>query len=202
MRPFSITPVVKNLLIVNVLVFLAQLVLQAQIPVTRLLTLWPVGHPYYGPYQLITYMFVHDPRVLFHLLFNMISLWVFGPRLEAGWGPQRFLFFYLSCGLGAALVHMAMGLAMGGIAPVLGASGAVMGLVIASAYLWPNTEMLIFPIPIPVTLKWLAVGYVVLDLYNGFRGGTGVAHFAHLGGALTGFIIVLIWNRTNRRNFY
>jgi rhomboid-like protein len=140
----------------------------------------------------------------FHILINMFLLYMFGRVLENVWGAKRFLFFYLACGIGAAAVHLAMQYFMGGDAPAVGASGAVMGVFVAFAYLFPNTEMMIIPIPIPIKAKWLVLAYVAFDLFGGFGNisGDNIAHFAHLGGALTGFIIVFIWNKTNRKTLY
>lgn len=112
-------------------------------------------------------------------------------------------FFYLACGVGAAALSLLMQLSGYGVGPALGASGAVMGVVVAYAYLFPNTEFTGLYIPIPIKAKWLAIIYVAGDLFGGFsRVSDGIGHFAHLGGALTGFIIVLIWNKTNRKTFY
>jgi membrane associated rhomboid family serine protease len=124
--------------------------------------------------------------------------------LENVWGPKRFLGFYLACGLGAAITHLVMQEMMGGFAPAVGASGAIMGVFVAFAFLFPNTELLLIPIPFPIKAKWLAIGYILLDLFGGFGkvAGDNIAHFAHLGGALTGFLIVLVWNKTNRRTLY
>lgn len=197
-------PIVKNLIIINVIVFIAQLILDQQYALTSRLALWPVNSPYFEPYQLFTHMFTHAPSFIFHIIMNMLILYSFGRVLENVWGPKRFLLFYLACGIGAAVVHLAMQHFMGGGAPAVGASGAIMGVFVAFAYLFPNTELMLIPIPIPIKAKWLALGYIALDLFGGFGNVTGdnIAHFAHLGGALTGFIIVLIWNKTNKRTLY
>jgi membrane associated rhomboid family serine protease len=142
--------------------------------------------------------------MFFHILFNMFALYMFGRILENVWGAKRFLIYYLACGIGASVAHLAMQEIMGGVAPAVGASGAVMGIMVAFAYLFPNTQLFIIPIPFPVKAKWVVIGYVLLDLFGGFGkiAGDNVAHFAHLGGALVGFIILLIWNKTNRRTLY
>ena len=219
-KPDSFPPLVKNLIIINALVFVAQVTLN----ITPYVMLYPVQHPQFEPYQIATHMFAHSPAMLFHILFNMFALWMFGRILENVWGPQRFLLFYLACGVGAAALHLgiqyfrweeAEKLYQAGnvvaaqemarsIGPALGASGAVMGIFAAFAYLFPNTELFIMFIPIPIKAKWAVLGLAAFDLFGGvanFRGDN-VAHFAHLGGAITGFIIVLIWNRRNRRRFY
>ena len=206
-RPDSFPPVVKNLVIINAIVFILQQVFDRQMELntgeslTMHLALWPIGSNFFEPYQLATHMFTHGGFQ--HILFNMLSLYIFGRMLENIWGPKRFLTFYLLSGLGAAALHLLVTFITNGYAPVVGASGAIMGLVAAFAYLFPNTEMYMFFIPFPIKAKWLAIGYVVLDLFGGLsNAASGVAHFAHLGGAITGFIIVLIWNKTNRRRFY
>jgi len=205
-RPDRFPPIVKNLIILNVLAWIAQLSLDAQYNITWKGALWPVNSPNFEPYQIFTSMFLHAPsfQVLFHILFNMISLFMFGRVLENVWGAKRFLFFYLACGLGASVAHLAMQYFMGDGVPTIGASGAVMGVMVAFGYLFPNTEMMIIHIPIPIKAKWMVLGWVLVDLFGGFGkiAGDNIAHFAHLGGALTGFIIVLIWNKTNRRTLY
>lgn len=196
-------PIVKNLIIINVLVFVAQLIFDKEYALTLRLALWPVETPLFEPYQVFTHMFTHSPSFIFHIIMNMLILYSFGRILENIWGPKRFLFFYLACGIGAAATHLAMQYFMGDAAPAVGASGAIMGVFVAFAYLFPNTELMIIPIPIPIKAKWLVLAYIAFDLFGGFGGvGTGIAHFAHLGGALTGFIIVMIWNKTNRKTLY
>jgi len=173
-------------------------------------------------FQLITHMFSHSPTMFAHIIFNMFVLWMFGRVLENVWGPKRFLIFYIASGLGAALLHLAVQyfraeqllqayLAgepyqkyLGALDGALGASGAIMGLMAAFAYLFPNTELYIMFIPIPVKAKWAVLGLVAIDLFAGVGSvsGDNTAHFAHLGGAITGFIIVFIWNKTNRRTLY
>jgi rhomboid-like protein len=228
---------VKNLIIINVLVFVAQLTLG----ITDKVMLYPIlpetlrqmlddgGNSLYSdgqgfrPYQIATHMFAHSPGMIFHIVFNMFALWMFGRVLENVWGPQRFLLFYLACGVGAAFVHLGMqyfraeqlleaihanspdiSTMLGATSPALGASGAVMGVLVAFGFLFPNTELFIMFIPFPIKAKWAVIGYVAIDLFGGFGNfsGDNVAHFAHLGGALTGFIIVLIWNKKNKRHFY
>lgn len=205
-RPEKFPPIVKNLIIINVLVWIAQLTLDNQYQITVKGALWPVDSPYFEPYQVFTTMFLHSPSLetFFHILFNMFALFMFGRVLENVWGHKRFLFFYLACGVGASAAHLAMQYIMGGFAPAIGASGAVMGVLVAFGYLFPNTELYIVPIPFPVKAKWVVIVYILLDLFGGFGqiAGDNIAHFAHLGGALTGFIILLIWNKTNKRTLY
>lgn len=203
-------PVVKNLIIINVLVWVAQLIYDKQWGLTLKLGLWPFDTPYFEPYQIATHMFAHASYdaggnvMFFHILFNMFGLYMFGRRLENVWGPKRFLLFYLACGVGAAAAHLIMQYVMGGFSFAVGASGAVMGVFVAFGYLFPNTQLMIIPIPFPIKAKWLVIVYILLDLFGGFGNVTGsnIAHFAHLGGALTGFLLVFFWNKTNRRTLY
>jgi len=221
-RSESFPPVVKNLIIINALVWIAQVTIGRQFGLTEKIMLYPVQDEHFHIYQLITHMFAHAPNMIFHILFNMFALWMFGRILENVWGGKRFLIFYLLCGLGAACLHLgvetiswnrmieaynsgnierARELAAS-VGPALGASGAVMGVLAAFAYLFPNTELYFMFIPIPVKAKWAVLAYAAYDLFGGLSGSDGVAHFAHLGGAITGFILVYFWNKTNRKRFY
>jgi membrane associated rhomboid family serine protease len=240
-RPSSFPPVIKNLIIINVLVFLAQSLLDKQYNITQKLMLWPAmparlhkllveanvldESQKFQPYQIATHMFSHAPPPMFyHILFNMLALWMFGRVLENVWGAKRFLLFYLICGVGAAALHLgiqyfrseqllqamlandvsAFKHYQGALAPALGASGAIMGVLVAFAFLFPNTELFIMLIPIPIKAKWAVLGFVAIDLFSGITqiSGDNIAHFAHLGGAITGFLIVLYWNKTNRKTLY
>jgi membrane associated rhomboid family serine protease len=222
---FQVLPVViKNLIIINALVWLAQITVGRDlISIEDLFALHHFSSPYYHFWQFITYMFLHSSESFFHILFNMFALWMFGSILENLWGPARFLAFYIVCGLGAGITQ-ALALTydisqyntayeLGQISvdqlymlinvPTLGASGAVMGIFAAFAYTFPNSQMIILPIPFPIKAKWALLGLAVLDIVGGLSSeSTGIAHFAHLGGAAVGIVIVLIWNRKNRNHFY
>ncbi|MEP6594292.1 MAG: rhomboid family intramembrane serine protease [Ginsengibacter sp.] len=193
------TPVVLNLIIINSLVYVAQLILDKIIGLTNILALYSYNSPDFRPYQLVTHMFTHAPNNFFHILFNMYALWMFGSVLERVWGPKRFLIFYLVCGLAAGVAQM---LLTNGAA--VGASGAIMGLLAAFAYLFPNTEFFILPFPFPIKAKYMVAIYAAIDLFGGLHpgGADNVAHFAHLGGLIMGFILVIIWNKTNKKTFY
>jgi membrane associated rhomboid family serine protease len=197
-------PVVFNLIIINALVFVAQWVMDKQGDMLTInIALFPIDSPYFKPHQVITHMFAHGG--IGHIFFNMFTLFMFGSSLERFWGSKKFLLFYMLSGLGSAIALLAMD--YWGVSRfffAVGASGAIMGLMAAFAYLFPNTQLLIFPIPFPVKAKWAIPVLMAIDLFGGFATipGDNIAHFAHLGGALTGFIIVLIWNKTNRRTFY
>ena len=201
-RPNNFPPIVKNLIIINVLVWLAQNVFDEKYNLTAKLALYPFNTPLFQPYQIATHMFAHGP--LYHILFNMFGLWMFGKVLENVWGPKRFLLFYLICGVGAAVVHLGVEYFTGGYSAAVGASGAIMGIFAAFGYLFPNTKLYIMFIPIPVKAKWAMIGLAAIDLFGGVAkvSGDNIAHFAHLGGALTGIILVMIWNKTNRKTFY
>lgn len=208
-RPDGFPPIVKNLIFINALFFLATEFLfrdnisyegYERYGLQAVFGLWPIGHPYFKPYQIFTHMFTHSG--LGHIFFNMFSLWMFGRTLENIWGSKRFLLFYLICGIGAAAVHLAVQYFTGGYSFAVGASGAVMGVLVAFAYLFPNTELLLY-FAIPVKAKWVVIGLIAIDLFSGLgRTSTGIAHWAHLGGAATGFILVYFWNKTNKRTFY
>ena len=192
------TPVVLNLVIINALVYLAQALFDGpEEKISRLIALFPYNTPFFKPYQLVTHMFAHGG--FFHLFFNMFVLWMFGSLLEKAWGPKRFLIFYLVCGLAAGITHLALE-----NVPAVGASGAIMGLLAAFAYLFPNTELIIFPIPLPVKAKYAVALMAAFDLFGGVypAAGGNIAHFAHLGGLVMGFILVIIWNKTDKKTFY
>lgn len=203
-------PAVKNLIIANVLVWIAQLFYDPKIDLTSKIGLWPINSPHFEPWQIVTHMFAHASYsmgggiIFYHILFNMFALWMFGRILENVWGSKRFIKFYLICGLGAAAAHLAMQYVTGDSNLAVGASGAVFGVLVAFAMTFPNTELYIMFIPIPVKAKWAILGLVALDLFGGFSNiaGDNIAHFAHLGGALTGFILLKLWNKNNRRTLY
>lgn len=191
------SPIVLNLIIINTLVFAAQKLLDGpERKITTLLAQFPVGNGF-KPYQMVTYMFGHFDFM--HLLFNMFGLYVFGVMLEKIWGPKRFLIFYLVCGLAGAVASLFLPNAVS-----IGASAAVMGLVAAFAYLFPNTPFIIFPVPFPIKAKYMALIIVALNLFGMFSPSAeqGIGYQAHLAGLAAGFIMVFIWNRTNKSTFY
>jgi membrane associated rhomboid family serine protease len=192
----KIPPVVLNLIIINAIVFVAQLAFDSSLGLTNILALYPYNSGFFKPYQLVTHMFAHGGFL--HILFNMYALWIFGSVLERMWGPKKFLIFYLVCGLAAGLTQMFFVTN----APAIGASGAIMGLLAAFAYTFPNTEFFIIPFPFPIKAKYMAAIFAAYDLFGGFAGGDNVAHFAHLGGLVMGLILVIIWNKTDKKRFY
>lgn len=206
-------PVVFNLIIINVLVFVAQRFLDGpQGELTNKLAIHNYNSMFFEPYQLVTNMFAHGGFM--HIAFNMFALFTFGTWLERVWGGKRFLVFYLACGLVAGLSQMflledklvfdaARGVNVMHIGSALGASGAIMGIFAGFAYLFPNTPLYMFFVPVPIKAKYMVVIMVALDLFGQFGPvKTGIAHFAHLSGLLMGFILVMIWNKTNRTRFY
>ncbi|MDE3214621.1 MAG: rhomboid family intramembrane serine protease [Bacteroidota bacterium] len=192
-----IPPIVLNLIIINVIVFVAQMALDGPDHVlTNFLALYPINSGFFKPYQLVTHMFAHGGFL--HILFNMYALWLFGSVLERIWGPKKFLIFYFICGLAAGLTQAFLV----SNAPAIGASGAIMGLLAAFAYTFPNTEFFILPFPFPIKAKYMAAIFAALDIFGGFSGGDDIAHFAHIGGLVMGLILVIIWNRTDKKRFY
>jgi membrane associated rhomboid family serine protease len=162
--------------------------------------LWPIDSEEFRPYQLFTHMFTHDD--IGHIFFNMFNLWMFGRVLESVWGSKKFLIFYLVCGVGAAVAHLAFQYFTGGETFAIGASGAVMGVMVGFAFLFPNTELMFIFFPIPIKAKWIILIMVAFDLFGGIGATDGIAHWAHLGGAATGFGLVYFWNKTNKKTFY
>ena len=234
----NIPTVTKNLLAINVLMFLALLVAEKQgVDLNSVLGLHLFESEGFQPYQLVTYMFMHASVT--HLFFNMFALYMFGRTLEYMWGAKRFLVYYLVAGIGAALVQEAIGMvryheALDGMSPLdvelvlsrgfdalregknfvnpqlahlnvvlnsttVGASGAIYAILLGFGMLFPEERMIVFPIPFPIKARYFVMGYVVIELYLGVSGSAdGVAHFAHLGGMLFGFILILFWRNKGK----
>lgn len=193
-----ITPIVKHLLILNVIVAIGSNLLPQY---GVYLPFYSADHPYFQPFQIISHMFAHAD--LTHLLFNMLSLYFLGPMVEMALGPKRFFGLYMISGLVALAAHFLIfhlpyltGSSYIQPLPVLGASGAVYGVTIAFATLFPDRQlMLLFP-PIPIRAWLMAIILVGIGLYQGLTGSGGnVAHFAHLGGALAGFVLARHWKK-------
>ncbi|MET0244834.1 MAG: rhomboid family intramembrane serine protease [Flavitalea sp.] len=229
MRGFqAIPPVIKNLVILNALIFFAQMIFKnsTTVELENWLALHDVHSVFFKPHQLVTYMFLHGS--IEHIFFNMFALWMFGSELENVWGSKRFLIFYVACGLGAGLLHL--GVLYFEMEPImaifnnldpsqkeellyspsfkvnaatLGASGSVFGCLAAFGYLFPNNVVYIYFL-LPIKVKWFVIFYAAAELWLGIANSAGdnVAHWAHLGGAAVGLIMVIYWNKTNRRNFY
>lgn len=239
----NITPVVKQLLIINIIFFIGtQIVGDGAF---NLLALYYPENPSFQWWQIITHMFMHAN--IMHIVFNMFALYSFGSALEHFWGGKKFLFFYISCGLGSALLHLGVTylqfhngfdlLTTAGfpkteilkllgdgrydqrwedtlnpaqfnqfvgsfVSPTVGASGAIYGLLVAFAFMFPNAELALMFIPIPIKAKYFVSGLLMVDLFLGLKGdslfgsgGTGTAHFAHLGGAILGFLMMWYWKK-------
>lgn len=190
-------PVVKNLMILNALIWLAGFLLpQVDEVLIGYGALYNVLSPNFYSWQVVTYMFLHGG--FSHLFFNMFALWMFGRTLEYDLGSKRFLTYYMVCGIGAGLIQMLVCLLTGSNVPTVGASGAVFGILLSFGMLHPNNViMLMFP-PIPLKAKWFVIIYGALELMYGVRGGDSIAHFAHLGGMLWGFLLLRYWKKQNQ----
>lgn len=200
MNPYFRTPaVVKNLIIINALVYLATaLIPQFNTLMGTYCQLFWIGSPLYHSYQFVTYMFLHGG--FGHLFFNMFALWMFGRTLEYELGSRRFLTYYMVCGIGAAILQMGVAWLTGEIHfSLIGASGAVMGLLLAFGVMHPNEVVLVFPIPMPIKAKWFVIGYAVFELFLGWSGrDASVAHFAHVGGMLWGLALLYYWKKRGK----
>ncbi|MBD1387085.1 rhomboid family intramembrane serine protease [Mucilaginibacter rigui] len=232
--PFAnMTPVVKNLLIINIIFFIATYALAKFVNLQGLLSAYYFNSPFFKPWQVITYMFMHAG--FGHIFFNMFALVSFGPMLEYTLGSKKFFNYYFITGIGgyvlytliqAIEVHAITGAftianpqymqaydiygaraeELKGIysGALLGASGAVFGILVGFAMLFPNLEMMIMFIPVPIKAKYVVIGYVAIELFTGVGrfAGDNVAHFAHLGGALFGFLLIKLWGVKRPNNFY
>lgn len=229
----NLPPVTKNLLIINAIIWLALQLFPASTKAT-FMDICALHYPLsdsFNPAQIITYMFVQEN--FFHLFFNMFALFMFGNIIERVAGSRRFLFYYMSCGIGAALIQLGVFAFMihsgslpegvtisdivsmhvpAGFAPsnpdvfrvwnlinteVIGASGAVFGILLAFGYMFPKAPLYLFFIPVPIQARWVVLGYGAIELLQSFNNNPGdnVAHVAHLGGMLVGFLILLYWKK-------
>lgn len=199
LSPLDLPLITKNLLVINILLFVFSSYVIRTINLHQYLDLYYVTMPGFKPHQVITHMFMHAN--FRHLLFNMIGLYMFGPMLEEIWGSKRFINFYLVCGLVAAIFQMAFCYLTNQPSIILGASGAIAGLMGATGTLFPNKEIYLYFFPIK--LKYFVPLFFAASWYMGYHSlGGPVAHFAHAGGLVAGIIYVLIRNKTNRNTFY
>jgi membrane associated rhomboid family serine protease len=218
----NIPTITKNLLIVNVVVFLATYLFRNMgVDLNNVLGLHFFLAPDFHIYQLFTYMFAHGG--FSHIFFNMFALWMFGCIVERTWGPKKFLTYYIVCGVGAGLFqelaqfaqfyfiasehipHFTLAQTMkvaNAYAAFLnpwttvGASGAVYGILLAFGMLYPEERIFIFPLPVPIKAKWFVMGYAAIELFMAYSStGDGVAHLAHLGGMVFGFFLIRYWRR-------
>lgn len=215
--------VTKNLLAINILMFLATIVMQRQgTDLTGIFGLHFFVASDFAPYQFVTYMFMHGD--FSHLFFNMFALYMFGGLLERVWGSKRFLIYYIVCGVGAGLLQEAVQYityvqsgwnemqlipTQYGYIPVgdflnlffttVGASGAIYAILLGFAMSFPNEKMFVFPLPFPIKAKFFVIGYALIELFLGFANtNDGIAHYAHLGGMLFGLVIILYWRKKHK----
>ena len=218
------TPVTKNLIIINILLYFGSVVaLRYGIDLSDYLGLHFFLASDFNPAQLFTYMFMHGS--FSHIFFNMFAVFMFGRILEQIWGPKRFLFYYIVCGIGAGIIqeivqyisyltdysHYTMIRVGTSLIPTeaflnllttVGASGAVYAILLAFGMLLPNERLFIFPIPMPIKAKYFVIGYALIELYAGLANNPAdnVAHFAHLGGMIFGFILIMYWKNKKSSN--
>lgn len=204
-------PVLKALILINLGVFFVQYFMLSPITLggvslndlfVKYFALWPFGiqnmpeaEGYFTyPWQFITYQFMHGG--FWHIFMNLFALWMFGSELENLWGSKKFLYYYLIAGVGAAIIHLIVTpLIGGGLKPTVGASGSVYGILLAFAMTYPDRPIFMFPLFIPIPAKYFVMIFAGLELFSGFSGNDGIAHFAHLGGALTGLILIKFGNK-------
>lgn len=199
------TPAVKTILIINIVFYALTYWFTPMVTMNghsdwflNFNALHPIGYNGFAWYQFLTYMFMHGGW--WHLFFNMWSLMIFGCAVEQMLGTKRFWTYYLICGVGSALVNQL--LTFLGVTPpaqLVGASGAIYGVMAAAAYFFPDNKLFIIPLPFPIKLKYLVGFYTVVEMYMGITSVDGVAHFAHLGGILVGIIVLLIWKQMDAR---
>jgi membrane associated rhomboid family serine protease len=185
---------VKSIIIINVLVAIMTFLNKG------LMSKWFALDPIYfvyKPWQLVTYMFMHGG--FFHLFLNMYTLFIFGGVLERVWGTKKFLFYYFVTGVGAALIHIGVQWLTGDFAPTVGASGAIYGLLLGYAMLYPDSVMMLMFPPVRMKAKWFVLIFAGIELLLGITGTqVSVAHFAHLGGLLVGLIVIMFWKKTGK----
>jgi membrane associated rhomboid family serine protease len=195
---FNLPVGIRTLLLINAAVYALQL-LGANDVLLHYCALWSVDSSLFEPWQLVTYSFLHEAQNPLHLLFNMFALWMFGADIERVWGRNRFLTYYFVCVLSAGLTQLVVTSWLQSSDLTIGASGGVFGVLLAFGMMFPHrTILLIFP-PIPMPAWLLVTGYGLLELYAGVRGPMDhVAHFAHLGGMLGGYLLIR-YGRSRRR---
>jgi membrane associated rhomboid family serine protease len=195
-------PVVKFLLITNTLIFMLEMSTGSRL--INAFALWPfntmtipgigITHAHFQLFQLLTYAFLHGS--VMHLLLNMYALWLFGTRMENVWGSRVFTVYYVVCVLGAGIAQLVVTTLSGQVYPTIGASGGIFGLLLAFGMRFPNERLLLIFPPIPIKAKWFVTIYAAIELWAGVTGTeAGVAHFAHLGGMLFGYLLIVYWQR-------
>lgn len=206
----AMPPVIKSLLIINIGIYILQYFILDfftlfGVPFSHIFMQFFALNPLFYDglnylssnnfwfWQLITYQFLHGG--LWHLFFNMFALWMFGMELENRWGSTRFLVYYLLSGIGAGISQIFIGPLIGQVGPTVGASGAIYGVLLAFGLTFPNRPIFMFPLFIPIPAKLFVIIFAAIELFSGFSSNDGVAHFAHLGGALTGLLLMLFGDR-------
>jgi len=188
--PFILSVIVVNFAIYGLFWTLGTIDGRNVLTLLAWFALWPT--PNLLPWQVITYAFIHGG--LGHLFFNMLGLWMFGKEIERYWGTRRLMIYYVVCVLGAAAGQLLVGAIEGSRAPTIGASGGVFGILLAFGMSFPNRKILLLIPPIPMKAKWVVIGYGLVELWFGVTGTlAGIAHFAHLGGMVFGFILIQYW---------
>lgn len=199
------TPAVKVILIINLVFYVLTYWITPMVALgghndwfLNFNALHPIGYKGFAIYQFLTYMFMHGGW--WHLFFNMWSLMIFGNAVEQQVGTRRFVWYYLLCGVGSAAINQLCTF-LGVIPPaqLVGASGAIYGVMAAAAFFFPNARLFIIPIPFPIKLKYLVIFYTLVEMYMGITSVDGVAHFAHLGGIIVGIIILIFWKHQDKR---
>ena len=185
----ALQPVSKALLLACVAIFALQELLPSALE--PWFALWPLASGVFMPWQLFSYAFLHGD--LWHIFMNMLVLWMFGADLERLWGPRRYMLFIVASILAAALVQLGWTAFMGSRAPTLGFSGATYGLLLGFGMMFPNRMVMLLIPPIPMKAKYFVLLFIVLELVLGVGGHDGIAHFAHLGGMVGGFLMILYW---------
>ncbi|MCF0202329.1 MAG: rhomboid family intramembrane serine protease [Bacteroidaceae bacterium] len=189
----SIPTITRWLLGINILAFLtAKFAFGGGLMLNYLFGLYYISDPNFHFFQLVTYMFMHGGWD--HLFFNMFALWMFGCVVEKAWGARRFFVYYMTCGVGAGLIQILAQTLAGGGGLTVGASGAIYGILLAFGMTWPEQRIFIFPIPVPIKAKWFVCIYAVIEFVSALAtSGDGVAHVAHLGGMLFGYMLIRHW---------
>ena len=201
-RQFNTPPVVMNLVIANAVMWLAIYLLPQNVEkyIIGYGALFPVGSPLFHSWQVVTYMFLHGGWE--HIIFNMFTLWMFGRVIEYDLGSKRFLTYYMVCGIGAGLIQLLVNYLTHGTDPTVGASGAIYGLLLAFGMMHPNDIIMPLIPPIPMKAKWAVLIFIAIEIFLGIRSfdslADNVAHFAHIGGMLWGFLLLWYWKKRGK----
>lgn len=194
---FQFRSVVSNLIMLNVVMLAVMMLIPQSNPfIDNYLALWPWETPNFGVWQLVSYMFLHANFM--HLFVNMFALWMFGRQLEYDLGPKRFLIYYLITGIGAGILNLLVMTLTGDYGLTVGASGAVFGILLAFGVLHPNVPIMLLFFPVPIKAKWFVMIYGALEILQGLTVSDNVAHFAHVGGMIFGFLLLYYWKKARK----